>query len=44
MTEKYAGSAPMLMIFGFFGALTAFVPMMGYLLNNVQEDRALHGR
>jgi len=30
--EKYAGSAPMLMIFGFFGALTAFVPMMGYLL------------
>ncbi|RLF15042.1 MAG: hypothetical protein DRN06_06305 [Thermoprotei archaeon] len=30
--EKYAGSTPMLMIFGFFGALTAFVPVMGYLL------------
>ena len=29
---KYVGSSPMLMIFGFFGALTTFVPMMGYLM------------
>jgi len=37
--EKYASSAPMLMIFGFFGALTAFVPMMGYLLITYRKTR-----
>jgi len=37
--EKYAGSAPILVIFGFFGALTAFVPMMGYLLITYGKTR-----
>jgi len=37
---KYAGSAPILMVFGFFGALTAFTPMMGYLLITYKKTKA----
>jgi len=38
--EKYVGSTPILMVFGFFGALTALIPMMGFLLITYKRTKA----
>ena len=39
--EKYAGSAPLLMVFGFFGSLTAFTPALSRLLITFKRTKAL---